>query len=462
MKKHKKLFLVIVLVCAQIIGCALPVKQNNERPNIILIINDSLRADRLGCYGYGNEISPNIDKLAHEGALFTNAISQAGYTLPSIASILTSKSPLAHGAYTQYHRLGNEENTLAEILKRNGYKTVAFVGGGYTSKIYGLDQGFDIYEETYWGRIEEVNGLAFDWLKNNKDKPFFLMLHHYTTHDPYEPPKPFSRLYADVGYKGIYREMFLNYLCLGKINKGELKVDKADIQYIISQYDGDVSNCDQRLGELFKLLKDLNLYSNSIIILTADHGEDLMEHNTFSHGDIYDQIIRIPLIFRYPHMPAENRKIDSDIEAIDIFPTVLDILQINIQKYWDIEGSSFLPLLLGGRGPGERLIFSLGHDIEKNMRISLRSQDFKIVFVLDKRSWFLPASKLEIERVEFYNLKKDPEELVDCAYTEPERCLDLKRKLLKYLDTIDTILGKNEIVMDEGTRSRLKSLGYLQ
>jgi len=230
-KKYKKLSVIVILSCAQFIGCSAVVKPDNPRPNIILIINDSLRASNLGCYGYQKDnISPNIDKLADEGIVFTNVISQAGYTLPSIASILTSKLPFDHGAYTQYHKLGNEENTLAEILQENGYATAAFVGGGYTSKIYGLDQGFDIYEEADGGSVEEVSEMAFAWLRQKQGAPFFLMLHHYSTHYPYAPPAPYDQLYADIDYMGAYKNMLLNCECLEKINKGVLKVDQSDIE----------------------------------------------------------------------------------------------------------------------------------------------------------------------------------------------------------------------------------------
>ena len=462
MKKYKKLSVIVILSCAQFIGCSAVVKPDNPRPNIILIINDSLRASNLGCYGYQKDnISPNIDKLADEGIVFTNVISQAGYTLPSIASILTSKLPFDHGAYTQYQKLRNEENTLAEILKKSGYETAAFVGCGYTSKIYGLDQGFDIYEEADGGSIEEVNKMAFAWLKRNKGKPFFLMLHHYSTHDPYAPPVPYNQLYADIDYKGAYKNMFLDYKCLKRINKGVLRVDQSDIEYIISQYDGDVSNCDKHLGKLFNILKDLNLYSNSIIMIIADHGEDLMEHGTFSHGNVFDEVIHIPFIFHYPDMPFEHRTIDSNIAAVDIFPTVLDILEINIQENKNIEGISLLPLISGKRVTDERLIFSLGLDIKKNMRISLRSQNFKAVFTLDKRSWFVSPSELKIDRIELYNLKADPDELIDYSYAEPEMCLNFKRRLLDYLSRIETSSSDKKAVMDKETKERLRSLGYL-
>ena len=447
-----KLFLIIAAVIALAIVSILRFELKPKiinKPNIVLIILDSLRADHLGCYGYARNTSPNIDDLAKNGLIFSNAFSQGGYTLASIPSIFTSKFPLSHGVFINQNgdKLDANETTLAETLKNNGYVTASFTGGGYTSHVYGFSQGFDLYKETDWGDMKEVNQLASDWLEIKQEKPFFLFLHSYSIHDPFNPPEPFSKIYAS-GYNGQLKNTFLNYILFEKINKRTLTLSKEDVEYITSQYDGGIRYCDEQLGKLFKKIVTLGLDSNTIVILTSDHGEDLMDHGTISHGDLYDEGIHVPLIVKYPYLSLENNKIGSIVRSIDIMPTILDILALPLAA--SMEGKSLLPLMLGKKDKHERMVFSFGNSSKLKVRIALRTKNWKLIY------------SYKTEQDELYNLEKDPKELNNLADVNKRQLAILKKKLNSYIEKLKLPIKKDKAVLDEKTKQRLKSLGYAQ
>jgi len=516
MKKTKtKLSLIIVTIMILAIGLILCFQLKPKimnRPNIVLIILDCLRADHLGCYGYERDTSPNIDALAENGLIFSNAFSQGGYTVASIPSIFTSKFPLSHGVFLNNgNKLDADEPTLAKILKNNGYATAGFTGGGYTSHAYGFGLGFDLYKETDWGDMKEVNQLAFDWLETKQEKPFFLFLHSYSIHDPFSPPEPFSKLYA-ANYNGqlknigldcfLFEEINKGVLTLSKedmeyiasiysrplfekINKETLTINKEDMEYIISQYDGGIRYCDEHMGKLFKKIDSLGLASNTIIILTSDHGEDLMDHGTISHGDIYDTGIHVPLIIKYPCLFPKNKKISPIVRSIDILPTILDALGLPIEP--EMEGKSMLPLAFRKEDKQERAVFSFGVHSKlkyriamrpKKMRISLRIKDWKLISSYDithnrlcnteetskelDNQAFTKKPEDIIFQDELYNLEKDPKELNNLALVNKKQLTILKKKLNNYIKRLKLPIKKDRAILDEKTRQQLKSLGYAQ
>ncbi|MFH0935282.1 MAG: sulfatase [Candidatus Omnitrophota bacterium] len=425
---------------------------SKKKANIILLIIDCLRADHLGCYGYARDTSPHIDKLAQEGVLFSNVFSQAGYTTASIPSIFTSKFPLSHGVWLPAkHKLSDEEITLAEILKDNGYNTAAFTGGGFTSHLYGFDQGFDLYQEVEWGDIKEINNLVFNWLEQNqnKEKPFFLFLHCYTVHEPFNPPEPFASMYTS-NYQGQFKGARLDSVLFEKIRKKPLDYNSEDIDYIISQYDGGIRYYDENIGELLKKIEGLKLFSNTIVILTSDHGQDFMEHGTISHRDIYDVGIHVPLIVRTPYLLPNNKKINALVRSIDIFPTILDMVALLGKNDIAIEGNSLLPAMLGQNVRKEHPVYSLGADNDNRGRISLRTRNWKLIATRKKNEY------------ELYNLKNDPGELINLVSTEKEQFKVLKQKLDNYIKQSKSPIKKTKVILDEETKERLKSLGYLQ
>jgi arylsulfatase A-like enzyme len=447
-EKKKFISIFIILIAVISIGFHSLKYENQKKPNVILIIVDSLRADHLGCYGYGRDITPHIDKLSQEGVLFLNAFSQAGYTLASIPSILTSKFPLSHGVfYGMYkHKLSNKEFTLAKILKKKGYFTVGFQDGLFPSRTCNFTQGFDIYFDVAKEITKDINQLVSDWLEHNKKEPFFLFLHYNTVHDPFNPPDSFNSTYA-LHYQGHLKEMSLDHLLFEKIDKGLLKLDKTDIDYIIAQYDGCIRLCDKYIGDLLKKIEEKEFSSNAVVILTADHGEDLMEHGTISHGDVYDVGIHIPLIFRYPNLFPRDKRINVPVRSIDILPTILDILGLSIRE--DMEGFSLLPLIIGkdDKEEWEQLIFSFGVNMKSMIRISLRTQNWKLIFTSGENKY------------ELYDLKNDPKELNNLVSIEKERFESLKKK---FNENIFSIENEKSVIKPNKFDKRTLSLGYIQ
>ena len=449
MKKMKIKISLVIIVIFSVIAVILRFNlypQIKAKPNIILIILDTLRADHLGCYGYKRDTSPYIDKLSEEGALFSCAFSQGGYTLASIPSILTSKFPLSWGWPTDEYRLSEDEITLAEILKKHGYITAAFTGGGFTSYLYGYAQGFDLYEDNDLGSTGNVKQVVFNWLEQNKKRPFFLFLHTYAIHDPFDPPEPFNGIYAPQ-YQGHLKDMSLDASLFDRIDRE----NSEDIDYIISQYDSEIRYCDSLIGELLKEIEELGLDSSTIIVLTADHGEDLMEHNTISHADIYDTGIHVPLILRYPPLIPKNKRVDSLVRSVDILPTILDILGISTENSG--EGLSLLPLIFDLKKQTERLVFSMGFNTKEGLkkRVSLRNKDWKLIYTVEENSY------------ELYNINDDPKELNNVVSTEKDQFKILKETLNDYLGQFELDRKKDEdnIILDKETKQELKSLGYI-
>ncbi len=308
--------------------------------NLILISIDTLRADHLGCYGYHRNTSPNIDQLAKEGILFENAFSQSYFTLPSHMSIFTSQYPSVHQMndienLSKY--LPEYKTTLAEVLKKHGYTTVAFTGGGWVAPEFGFGQGFDNYTtiNTFYKNTELLDNV-FRWLDNNQDKKFFMFIHTYTVHAPYIPPKPFKGMF-DNNYSGNIADTIkkMNSVCENKSCETPYEYfhssintsDPRDVYHVIALYDEGIRYVDYCIGKLLEKLKKLGLDRKTVIVLTSDHGEDLLEHGWIAeHHDLYDEQIHTPLIIKLPY--NISKKVKKMVENIDIMPTVLHILDI--------------------------------------------------------------------------------------------------------------------------------------
>lgn len=297
--------------------------------NLLLITIDTLRADRLSCYDSTHIQTPNIDSLAQKGALFSRAFANTPTTLPSHASILLGITPLHHGVHDNYNFVVHEEFlTLAEHLKNFGYSTGAIIGAHPLDSRFGLDQGFDTYDDDYdklssqkfahgERMADDVTKKAIEWLKG-QDSHWFLWIHFYDPHDPYEPREPFLTEYRD------------------------------------RPYDGEVALVDAELGELFDYMKASKLFKNTLIVLTSDHGESLEEHGEKTHGYFaYNATIWVPLIVAVPD--GNQKRVDHYVSHVDIFPTACDILKIPKPPF--LQGISLLPVLNGKKIPEMPLYF---------------------------------------------------------------------------------------------------------
>jgi arylsulfatase A-like enzyme/Flp pilus assembly protein TadD len=301
-----------------------------ERPalNVLLITIDTLRADHLACYGYKRIETPHIDQLAKEGVLFKQNIADVPLTLPSHTSIMTGTYALYHNVIDNgNYRVPDKQTTIAEILKEYDYKTSAFVSAFVVDSRFGLDQGFDYYydfdeqildEEKAMAlseiqRIaEETTAVFYNWLREHRDDKFFTWLHLYDPHDPYTPPEPFASMYKN------------------------------------NLYDGEIAYVDKIIGEIISTFEAMGLLDKTIIIFVSDHGEGLGDHKEATHQFfIYDSVMHVPLIFRFPALLPAGKIIEKQTRNIDIVPTILSLLKIDIKKYPHIQGKDLTPLMIG-------------------------------------------------------------------------------------------------------------------
>jgi len=417
--------------------------------NIILISVDSLRPDHLGIYGYFRNTSPNIDRFAEEAIIFKNAFAQSYWTLPCHASIFTSRYPSVHGAIDKSRRLDRSEITLAEVLRDNGYRTLAFTGGGYVSSVFGLSQGFDIFIEddpSLTGNIKS----ALKWIELNKDKKFFIFLHGYEVHSLPMVPRQFLSRYVDPKYNGVAKSFNLDwsgdlhniYNYTYSLNNMSFLLNKSDIEYIIDCYDGGVNYIDYNIGELIDELKKLNLDKKTIVIITSDHGQALMEHGYIgAHQDIYDEVIHVPLIIKIPNL-SFKRVIENQVRSIDIMPTILDLVGLNIPN--TVQGKSLLPLIRGD------INLSFPVFSEKEDAIAIRMDGFKYIWRASGKH-------------ELYNLTSDPKEQINIIDKYPNLGKIFQNEIERFIKTNKSNALNNSKISEEEVKkieSRLKELGY--
>jgi arylsulfatase A-like enzyme len=336
-------------------------------PNVLLIGVDTLRPDHLGCYGYGRRTSPNIDKLASRGVVCERTVSQSSWTLPSFASVFTSLYPMQHGAGALRTKMRSTFPTLASLLSDAGYTTAAIISSPILDAATGVARGFQYYDVRQGGPMrtaDEVTERALEWMDSGHGQPLCLFLHYWDPHDPYSPPPPYDTVF-DPSYNGGLGNS-VNLRTLGFSSAAQVgvtlseesgRISDADLAHAIALYDGEIAFADSMIGELFKGMEERGLLDNTLIVLFSDHGEEFFEHNGVGHGHtLYNEVIRVVLVFAYPgHVPAGTR-IANQVRSIDVTPTILDLL--GLAGSAGFEGVSLVPLFEGGeqvRGSGTAL-----------------------------------------------------------------------------------------------------------
>ncbi len=330
------LFLVSIPITGTFLAsCARPVDDlaaSDPRANVILISMDTLRPDHLGCYGYAKDTSPALDALCEDAVVFEETIAQAPSTLHSHASMFTSLLPHHHLAtWSGKTRLPGEAITLAEVLQAAGYRTAAFSGGGQMDRVFGLDQGFDLYEQPSSEHFAGTVRAGLTWLEDGDGRPFFLFLHSYEVHHPYTPRQDYLELF-DEGYAGpLPSEISIELL--RQINRDEIEFDAdRDLRHVVSAYDAEVRSADDGLAILTQHLKDKGLYDNTLIIFTSDHGEEFGEHGIVgwhSHT-LFDELLRVPLVVKFPDSNHAGQRVAAQARSIDIPPTVVSTVGLPV------------------------------------------------------------------------------------------------------------------------------------
>jgi len=429
---------------------------------VILISLDTLRADHLGSYGYHRNTSPNIDELARDGVLFANTYAQCSWTLPSHMSMLFSLNSASHQVFYNDQKVDSSLPSLASFLQKAGFITYAFTGGGYVSSIYGFSKGFDWYDDpirgqntsSYQNEAENLFAYTSDWLKKNKDKSFFLFLHTFQIHGPYDSPSPWNKMHLkkNAPWEKIGLRVFLD-------RKGDdYSFSPEEKDNIISLYDGEISYTDATLIKpLINQLKELNIYNNTLLIITSDHGEEFQEHDGWLHGrTLYNELLRVPLIIKLPNSEYNGARISPICRVIDILPTILDIAEIKYKK--DLfDGKSLLDLITKKEKEDRVFISDLAH---KNLPIPCPAI---IATNRDQLKFIITKSPEGIKDIETYDLLKDPNE----KHSIITKANKMRKEILSFLN--DYYQGKMQIRrsntrirMNKELEEKLKALGYLR
>jgi arylsulfatase A-like enzyme/Flp pilus assembly protein TadD len=419
----KNLLLIVMLIVLIGAGIWLAGRRRGSATGIrhvVLISLDTTRADHLSCYGYGRKTTPNIDALAEQGYLFSNTTTTIPLTLPAHTSMLTGTIPPHHGRHENNdHYFDPSHVTLAQLLKKKGYRSGAFVGSQILNGSFGLDRGFDIYQDLFaeedqsQRRAEEVNRAAFRWLDKQKGDPVFMFLHYYDPHAEYDPPEPFASKFKE------------------------------------SPYAGEIAYADHCIGQVVAKLKKLGMYDSSLIIVTGDHGEMLGEHGEAGHMYfIYESAIKVPLICKLPESNGPHR-IDDIAGIIDIVPTVCDLLDIAPPA--GIEGES-LAGYFSDTPPEQPDRYMYCESLyptryKANSLLCLVGRQFKYI---------------QTTRPELYDLQNDPGELTNLVEAEPHRVRILKDRLAQVLEqSVRTENGSQDTPISAQALKHLRSLGYV-
>ncbi len=355
------------------------------RPNILLICIDALRADHLGVYGAAAGRSPSLDSLAAEGVVFEQATSVASWTKPSVVSLLTGLYPTQHGVMRASRKkvdvLGAAAETVAETLQASGYSTVAFVQNDHLQKrSSGLDQGFDLYVDDA-GVAPVLTHRFLSWLEASTSQPFFAYLHYLDPHWPYVSdvvPAALALTPAEAmraaGW-GLREEHW--WLLRERVNAGKLKLDDAGLRILEKLYAAEVFSIDAVLGRMFRLLRAAGVLEHTLLIVTADHGEGFLEHASLDHGyGLYDELLRLPLLARFPAGEYGGRRVAAQVQSVDIVPTLIDVAGLPPRP--ELPGQSLIPLLAGKVASVRDYSFS--EEVHGRSRtFSVRSADRKYI-----------------------------------------------------------------------------------
>lgn len=419
-------FLLVLVLTVIVIRGKILNKETSEISydwNVLLITLDTTRADRLGCYGYQVGSTPNLDELAAAGVRFKKAYCQVPLTLPSHASILTGLNPYRHGVHNNgNYALRPEFITLAEILKEENFQTAAFVASFSVDSRFGLDQGFDVYDDVFEPRAafkspnaerkaDEVYLSFAQWFEKNYRDRFLAWIHFFDPHYPYNPPIEYARKFP--------KEL----------------------------YDGEVAFMDYYVGRVIELLKIYGIYDRTMIIIVGDHGEAFGEKVEQGHGIfLYEMSVRVPLIILAPGLPA-GLVVEPEVQLIDLVPTILDFLGLKSPQMF--EGQSLRPVMAGKRF---RQV-----DIYLETFYPKENYGWSELTGLVSGEWkYLQAPKPEL-----YNLKDDPQENNNLFAIKEDKAQQLKIRLENLIKQgLGAVSSKRQMTAEE--QERLRSLGYLQ
>ncbi len=489
----------VMIIVGNVIGttrtspAAPAVAAQRELPfNVVVVLIDTLRADHLGAYGYDRPTSPTFDALAHEATLFDGVTAQAPWTKPSVASLMTGRFVHHHGVVSSRDALPDDAHTLAEAMRERGFRTAAFSGNPWITPEFRFDQGFgefesgramgpqltvlyrllrrtdrfthlDLARRAFWGastnlgnseRDRQLTDSAVEWIGQQANQPpFFLYMHLIGPHDPYDPPTEYVRPFREPGWDG---------------HKGPIKpparvqtdfdsaapLDDAGRAALIAQYDGAIAFADEQLGRLVEALRRSGQLDRTLLVVTADHGEEFYEHHNWRHGNqLYNEVVHVPLLFRFPgHVPAARR---SDLAMlVDVFPTLVALVDGTASDDKALDGR---PLFASGAPDATPTAFSEHWWFDGGTYSSrmVRKGGMKLMESRDETKGQ--------ERTELYDLASDAKEqrnLLENPGAVSENSVgELQGLLARFGDKV-SVASAVRVDMEQSTKERLRQLGY--
>jgi len=458
------------------------------RPNVLLVVMDTVRADHLSLYGYDRPTTPNLEAFAKDATRYDSAFATAAFTLPTHASMWTGTYPSDHHV-TDARRLAADTTSIAELLSAAGYATMGVIANvGFLARHFGLNQGFAHYDVRYRGRLEgglppkesiggwlarrilpalrarevqttrsagQITREALRLLRarGKGAPPFFLYLNYMDAHTPYLPPSPYSSRFAeDPDFRYDWRA-FHQYR--KAYNRGEAALDPALQRYFSDHYDGGIAYIDFEIGKLLESLRGLGLYDKTLIILTSDHGEALGEHDFLGHGGfVYQQLIELPLVIRFPGTGSKpsyrGQRVQEAVSQVDFLPTIMNVVGLSSPP---VRGRVLRPAPIGPH----RFVFAESHPSPRMVDDNPRYKGWRAASMRDG----LKYVAFQDGRSALYDLDRDPLEQIDLKSE-----LDASR----YAAALQKLIGsglrepapRHEEQLDPETRSRLRALGYAE
>ena len=445
----------------------------SDAPNIVLIVLDTLRADHLTQYGYAFKTSPMLDKLASQSVLFENAFSTSSWTIPATSSLLSGLHPVRHGTTKEGDKLSLGVTTIAETLNDLGYDTAGFSDNIHIGRDFNFHQGFDTFFD-FKGKgalaypdMSEMMGRVKSWVRHHRgdERPFFIYMQPMNCHGPYKVPRKYRKVLFPNGPSmrfRYYRQPMADIMWGGKTARRK-EVTKPYVESLVEQYDTAVRYSTDQIGRLLTFLKKRDLYDDTLIFLTSDHGEELFDHGGFAHGySLFNEVVRIPLMMKLPKQTS-SRKEQSLVSLMDIYPTIIDILDSAPKTRMD--GRSLLPLLgiPGSAGTREaakgfkarRVLLSLDWK-ERAVMNGTVDAEYKYLDVLHDYSGRREEKLL-------FHLPTDPGEKKNLG----EKKRDVVNRLQRRVDDMSKAYASDRPLPAENTHDKmnveaLKALGYIQ
>ncbi|MFM7322913.1 MAG: sulfatase [Armatimonadota bacterium] len=433
---------------------------SQRKPNIVLIAIDSLRADHMSCYGYPRLTTPVLDRFAAQGTLFERNYSPHIPTTSAYSSMLTGQDVFTTQVVALRHQgpLRADVPTLPEILRGNGYNTTC-VGFGGNPASRGFDQylefpGWGSWNEGRSPKAENLNKVALPELDRlvADDKPFLLFLRHMDPHAPYLPPAPYERMFyhgneSDPANRSMdpvmefkpFRDFFASWMPPGI----------SDKDYVVAQYDGAIAYMDAAIQSIFTALEAHGILDETIVVVNADHGETLYEHECwFDHHGIYDNTLHVPLILRYPGKVPAGRRVSGFTHHKDLVPTLLDLAGIEHEGMFD--GQSVLPMISGAVASHAPSFYIT--ECTWMRKHGWRTPEWKLIVALEPDFHFKPA-------VELYNLVEDPEENHNLAEARPDIVARLKAEMDAHIAAREAATGLANPIHHQGDWHGHKGVG---